>query len=1207
MFTEVFQLITDDLSIPLKKLTDDRANSHSLVEHLKASANEYWNIAVEYEYARKHEWISVKQLKRTELMSFDDEKLANHQHYYAIIAYEYYRAALREFKAIACKEKLVEEAELNKCIALSLSMAGASRQFEVQIYAIIGIYLLVANDKDCFCRESFETLQKLLQKICWTKTSPSTASVNTGQIEKDKSTLNKAVMAYSQGSITLQQFQSALSSELRFTIFNKYSPSGMTEIEEIMRPSSVSSSVGIGVLYLIGDILLGHEFYHKKQPDLEKSQIREVLNKIMNNALDYYSKGQYSNFLHSLTTSYSVRKILIGIKQIQHGNKYKISLDIRPAIIVSELLGYKFSPEGIANFLILLGEVLLSVPELKPKQKLPADICLELPNYFDFIHCATLLFDEVSKNTQLTEEVNNFEGKVKLDLLLKKKNHIEYLEKTSSNHTYSMSNSYIKEKSKISAIARLKELRIVAKVNYVIAKLIAGGAENLQHSVNMIKSVKQELEENLTEDKMFVVAEIRLQALTDILSTFGFIDHISSASIEVIFPHEKSVQLASDVDIKNIDKFVTDDGKFSHCEPVVLLDDDEIDDFLLLDEVVGRSLILNKTKFIKNVCGSYYNNVEPLKSWITEIISKENLLSIKEWKSSFLERKYSLTFQYLPFLSVMYNLIFQPCTVQSHPQHKLVFAPTKEMIDFSKGSAKISIYVLTEKKNDSGYAREIKGFFVACDVSLSYIYNQLESTSDRKLKVDLLNQIAFYHRCQAEKLDKTHHLDSLQQWSRAQKFYNESLTLNSSHLLAMLGYATCLIKLNKYTLAEKFLVENAERKAYFCDSPERWFLVGVLKRKLQKYDEAKDAIEKACCLKKDYVEAKHELDLILKLKKDTVTERIKLYKKMSLAHAEPNTQQYNILSIDGGGIRGLIPAMWISELERRTGMSSSSMFHMMAGTSTGAIVTACLSLPDTPGIRQPRYKAVDIVQLYRSHSEKVFTRATRMQSLFGLKHAYLEEEKKTLFSDYLGDARLSQTLNDLIITAVNSGNTTTELFRRSDSLADPSRDHKLSDILMCTTAAPTYFPPYKMNDSVFVDGGVQANNPAMIAYSEACAKKINRDNIFLLSLGTGDYVPDPLRPSAERSLLFWAYNNSNVLKVIFDGPQNNIDCQLSNMLDNDKYHRWQIWLEKPIVLDDIRKETLDHLTELAHAHFEEMDAFDDNNRLGKLIERLKNH
>ncbi|CAF1155705.1 unnamed protein product [Rotaria sp. Silwood1] len=158
---------------------------------------------------------------------------------------------------------------------------------------------------------------------------------------------------------------------------------------------------------------------------------------------------------------------------------------------------------------------------------------------------------------------------------------------------------------------------------------------------------------------------------------------------------------------------------------------------------------------------------------------------------------------------------------------------------------------------------------------------------------------------------------------------------------------------------------------------------------------------------------------------------------------------------------------------------------------------------------------------------------------------------------------------------------------------------------MCTTAAPMYFPSYRLHDTVFVDGGVQANNPAMCAYTEACKKNIKREDIFILSLGTGDYVPDPLNPNAKRHLLFWLTHKRDVMKVILNGPQHNIESQLSNILGSDQYNRWQILLEKPISLDDISKESLDNLIELARAYFDEMDASDSNNRLGKLIERFK--
>ncbi|CAF1404088.1 unnamed protein product [Adineta ricciae] len=674
-----------------------------------------------------------------------------------------------------------------------------------------------------------------------------------------------------------------------------------------------------------------------------------------------------------------------------------------------------------------------------------------------------------------------------------------------------------------------------------------------------------------------------------------------------MFPNQPSAQSESNVLIKNIDKVLTDDGDIVHCEPAVLFDDDdEVDEFMLLDKMLNQCLTLYKTKFAKDVLSYYYNNKEPIKSWINEIMFREEIPNIKVWKVLFLQSKHSLTFQYLPFLSSMYHLIFRLCTVEFHSEHKYLFVSTKEVLDFSSKDTKISVYVLTERSCDSTRAKPVKGIFVTGNDTLVYLHKHLQSTDDTKAKVDLLNKIAYYYQCQAEKINITHHLESLQQWNRAMKFYKDSLTLNRKHLHAMLGYAKCLIMLNKYTLAKEFLVENVDDKEYFRDSAERWLLLGVLRRKLRNYDEAEVAIKTALKLQNNYVEAKNELDFIFRLKKEIGKTRIESYKRLALQHGEPKFDQYNILSIDGGGIRGLIPAVWMSELERRTGLSSSSMFHMMAGTSTGAIVTACLSLPDTSiSIKQPRYGAVDIVELYTLHSDKVFTQTSRWENFFGIWPKYHEANKKDLFEQYFKDTRLSHALTELIITTVNSGSSATELFRRSDGLKDPSRNHKFSDILMCTTAAPTYFPAYKLSNSVFVDGGVQANNPAMIAYADACTKNINRDNIFILSLGTGDYVPDPLNPNAQRSLLFWGNNSTSVLKVIFDGPQNNIDYQLSSILNTDMYHRWQIWLENPIVLDDIRKETLDYLIELAHSYFEEMDAFDNNHRLGKIIERLK--
>ncbi|CAF1365336.1 unnamed protein product [Didymodactylos carnosus] len=144
----------------------------------------------------------------------------------------------------------------------------------------------------------------------------------------------------------------------------------------------------------------------------------------------------------------------------------------------------------------------------------------------------------------------------------------------------------------------------------------------------------------------------------------------------------------------------------------------------------------------------------------------------------------------------------------------------------------------------------------------------------------------------------------------------------------------------------------------------------------------------------------------------------------------------------------------------------------------------------------------------------------------------MDEGRQTLFDEYFGISKLSNAISELIPAVKSEGNVT-DIFTRQASQRDSAKDSLLTDILMCTTAAPTYFPGYRLKNSVYVDGGVQANNPAMIAYNHTLNLYPNCDRtafIRLLSLGTGDYVPDPLHPDASRNLLFWARNHQSVIK-----------------------------------------------------------------------------
>lgn len=82
--------------------------------------------------------------------------------------------------------------------------------------------------------------------------------------------------------------------------------------------------------------------------------------------------------------------------------------------------------------------------------------------------------------------------------------------------------------------------------------------------------------------------------------------------------------------------------------------------------------------------------------------------------------------------------------------------------------------------------------------------------------------------------------------------------------------------------------------------------------------------------------------------------------------------RFNILSIDGGGIRGIIPAMILARIERRTGRRITEMFDLIAGTSTGAILALGLTVPQNRKGTRPKYGANQLVSFYEEDGRKVF-------------------------------------------------------------------------------------------------------------------------------------------------------------------------------------------------------------------------------------------
>ncbi len=303
-----------------------------------------------------------------------------------------------------------------------------------------------------------------------------------------------------------------------------------------------------------------------------------------------------------------------------------------------------------------------------------------------------------------------------------------------------------------------------------------------------------------------------------------------------------------------------------------------------------------------------------------------------------------------------------------------------------------------------------------------------------------------------------------------------------------------------------------------------------------------------------------------------------------------------ILSIDGGGIRGVIPAMVLNYIEERTKKGIAELFDVVAGTSTGGIIALGLTCPDESG--QPKFTAKDLVDLYETSGEKIFP-----HEFFGRLRQLVEEKYSArgleeVLEDKFGDARIKDALTGVIVTAYDIERRKPVFFRRDRARGSPEeRDYLMRDVARATSAAPTYFEPLRLRaappraDYTLVDGGVFANNPGMCAFVDASAAKARVEDTLMVSLGTGVLTrPLPYGEARHWGLVGWS---RRILDVVFDGVSDTVDFQLRQILDH-RYHRFQTILDKAEdELDDASAANIENLKleaeELIEEHGDELD------------------
>lgn len=296
-----------------------------------------------------------------------------------------------------------------------------------------------------------------------------------------------------------------------------------------------------------------------------------------------------------------------------------------------------------------------------------------------------------------------------------------------------------------------------------------------------------------------------------------------------------------------------------------------------------------------------------------------------------------------------------------------------------------------------------------------------------------------------------------------------------------------------------------------------------------------------------------------------------------------------ILSIDGGGVRGIIPAMLLAEIEAQTGKPIAELFDLVVGASTGGILALGLVAPDKKVPAKPRYTAEQFLGFYLEESHEIFDKSLFYKITRGIfTRRYHAHALEKALKRYFGHTMLSEALKHVVIPSYEIHGRFTAFFKSRDVHTKKiEKDVLMRDVARAASAAPTYFVPKKIKaypGASFIDGGVFANNPAMCAYAEAKEIFPDDDDLLVVSLGTGNpQLTIEFGGVRSWGLLGWA---RPLWYILMDGSSDVVDYQLNYVLPDresaKRYYRFQIeLLEKGTEkLDDGSEANLNALVKL---------------------------
>lgn len=307
---------------------------------------------------------------------------------------------------------------------------------------------------------------------------------------------------------------------------------------------------------------------------------------------------------------------------------------------------------------------------------------------------------------------------------------------------------------------------------------------------------------------------------------------------------------------------------------------------------------------------------------------------------------------------------------------------------------------------------------------------------------------------------------------------------------------------------------------------------------------------------------------------------------------------FRILTIDGGGIRGILPGQLLVKLEEviqsKTGNKSAKIgdyFDLVAGTSTGGILSTFILCPGKDG--KAKYHAKEVVNLYIEKGDDIFHKSIgrTIKSIGGIAdEKYSAKNLESILKEKLGEeVMLANLISPCLIPSYDIENRKAMFFNQFEAAKDPNYNFKLWEIARATSAAPTYFEPKKIKNESgdefnLIDGGVFANNPALCAYVETrehfkneAGKNRTAKDMFMVSIGTGSVEKPYMYDKAKNwGIAEWL---KPLVDIMMSGSSETVDYQLKHIFDSEGVRNQYVRIE-PIMgaadtsIDNVKKDNL---------------------------------